>query len=571
MCCKICSAHRNGLKLSDISLLCVGCLDARLPPHMPARDVVQNHQVVGAAWDRCMSSELVGTAPSRDLLAPPQTANKRRKIVSERASDGLLETGWLDAVRITSDVKQYGKYRCLHPPQVLLGRANLITDRASDWCFELTLPWCPASGPQSRHFQKHRMVPPQVMLKRANIITDRASDWLFEVAVRGLQAQKHAPLVVPLQSEDVWEMLADRGRRPRIQRGVRLLSPHFKVCPSCRPQLDNVRGRWAQYATCLHRVAPARLPMMPEDAPPLPSGKKARMTHRALVRRGEMTKKKKGLARCRHGLRERACAKCSGCPHSKLRSRCNLCRKNCPHGKYVRHCKTCSGCPHGLLRDACKQCRGHCEHGSLRSACKLCSGCPHGRLKHACRLCRPCPHGRLRINCQHCKNCGHGKVREHCAKCNPCPHGAVKYTCVKCNGCEHGKLPRFCKACKPCPHGKRASHCPHCAGCSHGLLPSNCKQCSGCPHGRVKRFCRECNPCPHGKRKQACLQCSSCPHGKIKYSCPQCKSCQHGKVRRFCKQCNGCPHGKLARFCEHCKVAKQPKVPSRSTTGARSC
>ncbi|OLP77543.1 hypothetical protein AK812_SmicGene42381, partial [Symbiodinium microadriaticum] len=61
-------------------------------------------------------------------------------------------------------------------------RANIITDRASDWLFE-TLPWCPRDGPSARHFQKQfSMVPPQVLLRRANIVTDRASDWLFEIA-----------------------------------------------------------------------------------------------------------------------------------------------------------------------------------------------------------------------------------------------------------------------------------------------------------------------------------------------------------------------------------------------------
>ena len=65
------------------------------------------------------------------------------------------------------------------PPQVLLRRANII---ASDWLFE-TLPWCPRDGPSARHFQKQfSMVPPQVLLRRANIVTDRASDWLFEIA-----------------------------------------------------------------------------------------------------------------------------------------------------------------------------------------------------------------------------------------------------------------------------------------------------------------------------------------------------------------------------------------------------
>ena len=534
-------------------------------------------------------------------LVPPQILIKRANVVTDRASDRFFEMAWFDALS-SSD------YESKTQPQLLLRRTH-NADQTSHWFLEVTLPWCPRGGPQSRHFQKHRsMVPPQVLLRRANIITDRASDRRFEIAMLDVGRQmsvglrRHSmarlcmvppqvqmrrvniitdrisdsqfeslsakqlegcefgdSLMLPLESEDIWELLAQRKQRPRIRRGERLMSPHFKVCLSCRPQLDNVRARWASYAACPHRIPPSSLPMMPADAPPLAVSKKLRMTNLALVRRGERTKKKKGLARCVHGLRERACVKCKGCPHGKLKSRCGLCRTSCIHGKYIKRCGICSKCPHGIVRDMCKECRGSCEHGALRLACRICSGCPHGRLKAGCRLCRPCPHGRLRINCSQCKNCGHGKVREHCAKCNPCQHGAIKNECVRCNGCPHGKLPRFCKLCKPCPHGRRSAHCPQCAGCSHGLLPSNCKHCSGCPHGRVKRFCRECNPCPHGKRKQACLQCSACPHGKIKSSCAQCKSCPHGKVRRFCNQCNGCPHGKLQRFCAHCKVAKQPK------------
>ena len=313
-------------------------------------------------------------------------------------ADWLFETvPWCP--RDGPSARHFQKQFSMVPPQVLLRRANIVTDRASDWLFEIAVHSHGFGFRQTRQVVTHlRLIPPQVLLSRINIVTDRISDWRFE-SLSARPDEVFTDWAPPPQPEDLWESLAQANKRRRIRRGAPLLSPHFKVCLSCRPQLQDVPGMWTRYATCPHKVSPSSLPMMPADAPPLAKGKKLRTTHLALVRRGERQKKKKGLARCRHGLRERACHICNGCPHGKLKYRCSTCQKGCPHGKYVRHCKICSSCKHGKLRDTCKECRGSCEHGSLRLACRLCSGCPHGRLKYACSLCRPCPHGRLRINC----------------------------------------------------------------------------------------------------------------------------------------------------------------------------
>lgn len=209
-------------------------------------------------------------------------------------------------------------------------------------------------------------------------------------------------------------------------------------------------------------------------------------------------------------------------------------------------------CLHGCAPARCGICRP-CPHGQARRACLLCSSCSHGRLRESCSICSPCRHGLSRLACYQCSSCKHGRLRVACPICRGCVHGRLLWNCPQCRGCPHGRLKAWCDECSPCEHGKAKLSCPQCWGCPHGLLSRFCRICRPCEHGRRKDHCPECKGCRHGKLSSNCLICSGCPHGRVRRFCPQCRPCPHGKRKQSCKLCSACPHGRIGYSCAECK------------------
>lgn len=99
--------------------------------------------------------------------------------------------------------------------------------------------------------------------------------------------------------------------------------------------------------------------------------------------------------------------------------------------------------------------------------------------------------------------------------------------------------------------------------CVHGQHKDRCWRCRGCIHGRLPDRCSICRPCPHGRVKRACRDCSACPHGRLRESCSICGQCVHGVVRSACLLCSGsaCEHGRLRSVCLECSCCAHGRLP----------
>eukprot|EP00929_Paragymnodinium_shiwhaense_P011227 TRINITY_DN11672_c0_g2_i1.p1 TRINITY_DN11672_c0_g2~~TRINITY_DN11672_c0_g2_i1.p1 ORF type:complete len:704 (-),score=77.45 TRINITY_DN11672_c0_g2_i1:202-2313(-) len=582
-------------------------------------------------------------------FVPPQVGGRRSNVATDRISDRLFEVH-VGGIRVLISADQAGlaapaslaeagdvdsddlgslhiktarlhspkkrqlvKERALKgrhhayptPPQVVLRRANVITDRLSDRDFEVE--WklsasTPLRRPTGKKFLPLSM-PPQLLLRRSNVATDRISDRDFEtklcqlaVVLSRLQAKPRLSLQMSPQAA---------RRRAGIVMDLGNLSP---LKPAAL-LADKPMVSWtppASPAASFSTVPPPPVPAIPRHSPPVPTATRLPRPTLAADSPSDLSVSAAAMGgrfepatkwrRLEHPLQfslsaawcRSSCADDCGDPacgsgsdvHSEIDSKEDLAAGAPALQDEAQNAQNRLGAAdkrwtqrHWSSQKLCSDCRPlvpkrwrlrrwcFCPHRSPRSWISLWSA----PMKLAAKAHRDVP---KRVAAGHPAKvrqqargkqtpwqCEHGRRRDRCVDCSGCVHGSVPDRCRLCRPCPHGRVARSCSLCSPCEHGKVRDACVECNGCWHQVLRSSCVECSGCEHGRLRSACVKCRPCPHGKLAHNCELCYACPHGKVPTVCRLCAACQHGRRKFDCPECSGrgCSHGRLLRACKDCR------------------